>query len=575
MDLSLSGLASGFDWKTFIDQVMAVQQAPITKLNNEKTGNINSNAALVDLGTKLDTLKASVTSLGAADLFTSRKAASTTSGSSWTTAAAAGTPSGVYQIAVSQLASTARRNGAADLGAGLSTTDSVAGLTIATLPTATAVTAGTFTVNGKQVNVATTDTLAQVFTAIATATGGTVTASYDHASDTIKLDGGSGEVVLGAANDTSNFLTAMKLGNNGTSTVSSFGKLGTVSQYAPLTSGRLNADLSALATAGDSTFSINGVSISYNVNTDTLSGVLQRINQSGANVTAAYDAASDRVSLVNNTTGDTGIAVAEAPGGLMSALGLTTGSTLVRGLNAKFTINGGATIISASNTLDSAAHGITGLSVTVDTPTTQTVNVSGDTSGMRTAIEGFISSFNDIQSYIDDNTKITAANGKVTTSVLSSNHEVQGWADSLRSMVFGSVSGLSGTISRLENLGIDFASSTSRLEIKDGTKLDAALRDKAGDVAQYFQTDTTGLTARLSAFVDKITKANADQQTNYTKTNAGLDTQIANIQRRLDQQKQQLTDSFVAMENAQSKLTTQSKALDSAFGTTSTSTKKA
>jgi hypothetical protein len=29
------------------------------------------------------------------------------------------------------------------------------------------------------------------------------------------------------------------------------------------------------------------------------------------------------------------------------------------------------------------------------------------------------------------------------------------------------------------------------------------------------------------------------------------------------------------MENAQSKLTTQSKALDSAFGTTSTSTKKA
>jgi flagellar hook-associated protein 2 len=575
MDLSLSGLASGFDWKTFIDQVMAVQKAPLTKLNNEKTANINKNAALVDLDTKLGTLKDAVSALGAADLFSTRKAASTTSGSSWKTAAAAGTPSGAYQIAVSQLATTARRNGVSDLGAALSTTDSVVGLTLATLPTAAAVTAGTFTVNGKQVTIATTDTLDQVFTAISTATGGTVTASYDHTADTIKLDGGSDEVVLGAANDTSNFLTAMKLGNNGTTSTSSFGKLGTVSQYAALTSGRLNADLSALATAGDTTFSVNGVSLTYNVNTDTLSGVLQRINQSGAGVTATYDAASDRVSLVNNTTGDTGIAVSEAPGGLMSALGLTTGSTLVRGQNAKFAVNGGATLVSASNTLDASVHGITGLSVTVDTQATQTVNVSGDTTAMRGAIEGFVSAYNDVQSYIDDNTKVTSANGKVSTALLSDNREIQSWADSLRSIAFGTVRGLSGTISRLEGLGIDFNSTSTSLTIKDGTKLDAALRDKAGDVAQFFQTASTGLTAQLGTFIDKISTSNADQQTRYTKTNADLDTQMANLQRRLDQQKQLMTDSFVAMENAQSKLTAQSSALDKAFGTTSTSTKKA
>ena len=48
-DLSLSGLASGFDWKTFINQIMAVQNAPINKLNAQKVTNTNKNAALVDV----------------------------------------------------------------------------------------------------------------------------------------------------------------------------------------------------------------------------------------------------------------------------------------------------------------------------------------------------------------------------------------------------------------------------------------------------------------------------------------------------------------------------------------------
>jgi flagellar hook-associated protein 2 len=472
---------------------------------------------------------------------------------------------------VSQLATAARRDGASDLGAGLSTTNDVSALTVATLPTAAAITAGTFTVNGHKVNVALTDSLDQVFTAISTATGGSVTASYDHTTDKIKLDAGSDEVVLGAANDTSNFLTALKLANNGGTTVSSFGKLGTLKPYVPLASARLNADLTGLVAAGDSTFSINGVSIGYNVNTDSLSSLLQRINQSTAGVTASYDGANDRVTLANSTTGDTGITVTDAPGGLMDALGLTSGSSLVRGKNAQFTINNGSTLTSASNTLDATVHGITGLAVTVDTESTQTINVSGDTAGMRSVIEGFVASFNAVQSYIDDNTKITTANGKVTTSILTDNREVQSWADSLRSKAFAAISGLSGTIGRLENLGIDFKAGTSQLEIGDGTKLDTALREKAGDVAQFFQTPGTGLAAQLGTFIDQISTASSDQQARYTKTNNDLDVQMANIQRRLDQQRQILTDSFIAMETAQSKLQTQSAAMDRAFGTTSSS----
>src|SRR3954467_15839184 len=116
MDLSVSGLVSNFDWKTFINQIMAVQNAPIDKLNNEKTANINKTAALNDLKTKLTALQTSSTSLSAATLFTSRQAISSTTGSTWNSIAAPGTAAGSYSLAVTQLATAARRNGTSGVG---------------------------------------------------------------------------------------------------------------------------------------------------------------------------------------------------------------------------------------------------------------------------------------------------------------------------------------------------------------------------------------------------------------------------------------------------------------------------
>jgi flagellar hook-associated protein 2 len=574
MDFSLSGLVSGFDWKTFINQIMAVQNAPIDKLNAEKVTNINKNASLNDLATNVTALQTAVTALNSPTLFTSRQATSGTSGSTWGLAAAPGTPSGSYSIAVSQLATVAHRDGTSNIGQPMNSTDDVSGLTIATLPTTVPITAGTFSVNGQKVTVNTTDTLDQVFAAISTATSGAVTAAYDHTTDKITLTGSS-EIVLGAANDTSNFLTALHLTNNGTSTIAGSGTLGTTNVNATLANSRLKTPITAVDGSGNGSFTVNGVSVAYNVNTDSLSAVLERINQSGAGVTASYDGVSDRVVIANATTGDTGIAVSEAAGGLMDALGLSNPAALVHGKNAQFSINGGATQISASNTLDSTVHGISGLSVTVDSLSTQTINVSGNTTSMHSAIDGFISAYNTVQSYIDDQSKTsTTVDGKVTTSVLSNDREIQSWADSLRSMAFGAVSGLSGTISRLENLGIDFTPGTSQLAIKDDSKLTAALQGKASDVADYFQTAGTGLVAQLQTFLTKISGQNSDAQTQLTKNNSDIDTQIAAIQRRLDQQRQLLTNSFIAMENAQSTIKTQSAALTSAFSSSTSTTSK-
>lgn len=546
---------------------MTAEHIPADKLATEKATNNSKVTALDNLQTRLTALQTSVTALGTEGLFGTRKAATATLNSTWKPAAATNTATGSYTIDVTKLATASRRTGASDIGSALATTDDVSGLTLANLPTASAISAGTFSVNGQKVTIALTDSLDQVFAAISTATSGAVTASYDHITDKITLSGGS--LVLGAANDTSNFLSAMRLANVDGSTAESTSRLGTVSKSAVLASSRLQSAITAVDGSGNGTFSINGVSIGYNVNTDSLSAVLQKINKAGAGVTASYDSSNDRVILSNSVTGDIGIGVSEAAGGLMDALGLSSNLTLTRGSNAEYTINGGATLTSTSNTLDATSHGIEGLSVTVDTLDEQTISVSGDTAGMRSAIDDFIAKFNDVQSYIDTATKITNTNGKVTAAVLSSNHEIQAWASSLRSKVFSSVSGLSGTVARLENLGIDFASGTSNLTVKDSTKLETALRDRAGDVAEFFQTTTTGLAKSMSSYLTTLSTQNSEQQKRITKYNTTLDEQIAAIERRLTQERGVLEASFIAMENAQATLKSQGDALTRAFPTTS------
>jgi flagellar hook-associated protein 2 len=569
--LQLSGLASGLDWKTLVDQLMQIEATPITRIQKEQSTNTQQANALGDLGTKLSALQNAAKSLKDQTLFSARTISSGTTDSTWRLSATAGAAVGSHTIAVSQLATKAARLGAADITSGLNATADVSGLTLATLRTAAVVTAGSFTVNGAQVTVATTDSLQDVFDAIATATGGDVTAAYDPVTDKVTLTKATpGEIVLGAANDTSNLLGVLKLTSSTGTTATSFGTLGAARTSATLATAGLRTAITAVDGDGAGSFTINGVSIDYNVNTDSLSSVLKRINSSAAGVTASYDAVADRVILTNNATGDLGLTISEAAGGLLGALGLTDGGTTVRGQNARFTVDGGDTIISTSNTLDATAHGLPGLTLTVDSATTQTVTIGADTGKMRGMIDSFISAYNAVRLYIDDKTKITSANGKVTTSVLSSNREVQAWQSELRRLAFGTLSGVGGTISRLDDLGIGL-DQDGRLSVQDSTKLDTALADRPADVESFFTTPSTGFAARFETLTGRMIDSSGDAQTRLNKQNTDLDRQIDDLQRRLDQQRELLTNSFIAMETAQSRIQQQSAALTRAFGTDSSS----
>jgi len=570
---------------------MAVEHAPADNLATEKSANTQKISALTTLGTDMTDLYTAITALKSDGTFASRKATSSNSSSSWTLDAAANTAQGNYTIAVSQLATAATRTGAADISGSLAPTNDVAGLTIGSLATTVPVTtpAGAFfTVNGQQITVSATDSLKDVFDRIKSATGNDVEATYDAGADKITLTSlSSSEIVLGAANDTSNFLSVMKLVNNGTTApITSSGTLGSASLSAPLISAHLRSPITAVDSSGNGAFLINGVSVAYNVNTDSLSAIFSRIGASSAGVTASYDAANDKVVLTSKTTGDNGMAVSEGSGGLLDALGLvagsTAGSTFDHGKNAIFTVNGGPTLTSTSNKLDATAHGIAGLSVTVNSESTETISVAADTATMKSKIQDFITKFNAVEKYIDDQTTITTTNGKVTASLLSTDRDVQDWSSSLRSLAFGAVSGLSGTISKLGDLGIGFTSTDSQLSITDPAALDDALNNHASDVAGFFGSTTTGLVGQFTDFFVRTIGASTTsiasttiggylgtQETDLTKANTSIDQQIADIERRLVEEKATLTASFQAMETAMSSIKNTQSLLTSTYGTTS------
>jgi flagellar hook-associated protein 2 len=176
--LQVAGLASNFDWKSFVDQIMDLEHAPADRLAAEKTANTQKVTLLSTLGTKLAALQNSAEALKASALFGKRTATSSVSTSGWGAIAGTDTAIGTYRVAVAQLATSASLNGSANIGQALNPAGSdVSALTMANLPLSQAVTAGTFSINGQQVSVALTDSLQDVFDAISSATSGDITAS--------------------------------------------------------------------------------------------------------------------------------------------------------------------------------------------------------------------------------------------------------------------------------------------------------------------------------------------------------------------------------------------------------------
>ena len=569
--LAVTGLASGMDWSTVVSELADAERAPETEWKTQQTKLNNQNSAFTTIQGDLTTLQTDVETLQNSSLYTSRTAQS--SDSSATVTAGSGTNIGAYSFDISQLATATTINGTSGINSALSPDGNLSNVTIGTAGFSTPVTAGTFTINGAQINIATTDSLQDVFTAITKATNGEVTASYDSTAgdssfDKITLTDTKGNnIVLGSAADTSNFLQAARLYNGSTSatSITSSAALGSVQ----LSASMQDADLKT-AVQGDSSnngsFTINGVSISYNTSSDSIQNVLDRINSSGAGVTASFDSQNSRFVLTNNSTGNVGISMQDVPGegNFLLATGLSTGQT-VSGQNLNYTLNGGTQqLTSLSNTIASDSSGISGLSVTATKATSFSVTVASDTSKISSAIQQFVTDYNSVQSYITGQMAVTNnSDGTVTAGLLTGDMTANGIASSLRSTSFSGISipGSSNVISSLADLGVTTNGQNNTVTLDTDT-LNSALSSNLNAVQSFFTDSTNGLCTQLTNYLNdttggpNITTPGTLQQheTDLSAQSSDITTQINNLETKITSDTANWNSEFQAMEVAQSQV---------------------
>jgi hypothetical protein len=265
------------------------------------------------------------------------------------------------------------------------------------------ITAGSFTINGATINALAGDTINTVLARI-NSSGAGVSASFSGDKLTLQTTANS-EDDIEVANDTSGFLAALKLSTGNT-------VRGNIHDDA-----QVLAKTTQFAAVASGSFTVNGVAVTINSATDSLQSVITKINSAGAGVTAAYDAATDKITLTTTANSEDDIVLANDTTGFLAAAKLS-GATTVKGnirddqqmlaktsqfdsvVSGSFSINGTSISVDAATDslqsviarINSAGAGVTAaydaatdkFVITPDTPGA-TLILSNDTSGFLTA----------------------------------------------------------------------------------------------------------------------------------------------------------------------------------------------
>jgi len=560
-NLAITGLASGLDWATIVTELASAERAPETQWEAEQTTISAQQSAYSTISSDLSAFQLDAETLMDPSFFNSVTAASTNP--MVASAEASGTAIGSYTFNITQLATAAQLNGATYVSQVLDPGGDPGTVTIGSASFSTPVTAGTFTVDGAQVTIATTDSLQDVFNAIAKATNNQVSASYSATTDKISLTSSNGSsITLGSSADSSNFLQVAQLyndngsGTENTGSITSTAALGRVNTSGVMSGADLNTPISDGGN-GKGEFIINGVTFNFNASTDTIQDILDNINQSTAGVSAAYDSINNRFVLTNTTTGDVGIAMQDVTGNFLNATGLS-GGTLSHGKNLLYTLNGSAQpIVSQSNTISSASSGITGLSVTAAAKGSTTVSVGMDTATISNTIQQFVSDYNTLQTYIGTEQAVTTGStGSVTPGTLTGDETTTDIGSSLRSWMASveNIPGTSGTVTQLADLGFTSNGSNNTLSTSDSSTIASLLNTNLSDVEALFSNSTSGLATRINSFITSTLGANGTLPTrtaDLTQQNTDITTQISNLEAKITSDTNSWDSEFQAMETAE------------------------
>jgi flagellar hook-associated protein 2 len=182
-------------------------------------------------------------------------------------------------------------------------------------------------------------------------------------------------------------------------------------------------------------------------------------------LTSKYTGEANEINITNNLITPTGAEV----------LPDFSGAAIQDATNAELQLGSGAGAIVAaydSNVIDGLIENVTLNLESADASKDINIKVTRDTEAAKASIEGFVESYNSMIQYIDDQSAFNTATN--SASPLLGNRTVSTLKTTLSSMVTESVPGISSSVNRFSQLGIDIDNGGKL--IINSSELDSALQ---------------------------------------------------------------------------------------------------
>jgi flagellar hook-associated protein 2 len=227
-------------------------------------------------------------------------------------------------------------------------------------------------------------------------------------------------------------------------------------------------------------------------------------------------------------------------------------------LTSEFTLDGLA-LTRNSNEVDNALDGIT-INLDEATGTESSFEVTADKEGAKSAVKEFISRFNEVNSFLQEKTRVDPENDE--RGALADDSTFRRLQFQLRTDATQPVDGQPEGLSSLRDIGIE-ASRDGTLELKDEEALFTALEENQEGVKQLF-AGPDGVATRLETRVDQFVDAGGILDTRediVENTIDRLDGRIEQFNERLDRREQQLRERFARVQSTIRSLASQQQAL--------------
>ncbi|MGQ9853746.1 MAG: flagellar filament capping protein FliD, partial [Candidatus Oleimicrobiaceae bacterium] len=492
-----------------VTKYMELERRPVTDLENRKS-TLNVRVAMYqDLNNYLTSLKTLVDDLASStseSIFNVVRVVSSNVEAVSATATS-GAATGTYQIRVRQLATATTVKSSAQLNTAPSVVSS--GQVVAGPGTITpskswseagfaATPDGSVTINGKVFDLAAYATVSEFMEAVNADTEAGATIYYDAEQDrfVIESDDAGANLVLSESPESYGFLTAAKIAA-GTYSANVSGVRPNVYLY------QANFD-NPVGENEAGSFKINGATITWDADRDTLNSIISRINSSATGVTAYYDDTIDKVVLTAKETGTEEIVLEDVTGTFLTQSLKFAGASQTLGRNALFTINSTSSedeINKTSNTftINGITYTLKGVTVANDDyddpgTTAVTITASKDVNALEAKIRAFLSSLNTVLSYIKAKSAVDATT--YTRGAMAGETVFTSLRMQLLGAMMGRVTGLeSGKPTTLGEIGITFDSAL-QASLSNPSKLRLWLEEDPSAVENLFNS-SDGVATRM------------------------------------------------------------------------------